>query len=245
MIISSSNGDPPSVLVDEGKTFTLDLEEFSDQLHVTMVRPRNVAALKTVCGLVGSERPERLSDESAFEIFDGDREGSVNLTRPCEQGRIGDHSPTFVRKLVERLDPSEKMPESVRFLTSHHDGRLAPGAGERGADVSGFDGPHHIAAEVPVPDFIANFDVHVPVVNFLDIVVTSNSTLVLGTSVSFLRVRNILCYESARIIQRAPLLTVDASGRVRGSLLPLNWTIGALGLAVDMNSVDLQPATRL
>ena len=99
MIFSPKNaGDPPSLLVEDGKTFTIDAGLKS--MSTSNVRPRNVAALLALWGFSSPQPPLCLSDHAAFEIVDS-TDGFVRLTQAENGPRIGGYSAQFVCAVPE------------------------------------------------------------------------------------------------------------------------------------------------
>jgi len=72
---------PPSLLVEDGKTVTIDAE--LKGLSVSKMRPRSVAALLALWGITSPQPPPRLSDAAAFE--------SVDRTLTLQSWQYSDH----------------------------------------------------------------------------------------------------------------------------------------------------------
>jgi hypothetical protein len=105
-------GDPPSLLVEDGKSFTIDAG--LKGMSTSNVRPRNVAALLVLWGFSSPQPPRRLSAHAAFD--------TVDSTDPSRKLRMAPASVVTLRNLsvpsLRALDPQAPMPKSVRWLVT-------------------------------------------------------------------------------------------------------------------------------
>ncbi|MCC3766556.1 hypothetical protein [Streptomyces sp. UNOC14_S4] len=197
---------------------TVELRADDHELGSALLRPSTTAALLVACGL-DSPSPVRLSDPEAFRPVEPD-ERYVYVDRLDGEGRIGGHSPSFVRRVLTALDPTLPPPQTASWRVGG-DRTPGPGCGCGGVPrTAAAAGPGAVLDEVrvPVPDFLRLFHAVIAPSLVSDIVVGVNATLAIGTDIHHMITGNILCYQGARIRQQGHSLAIDVGGTVRGSI---------------------------
>lgn len=235
MLYRNSDGRYPSLVVADGKTVTLSGKAGSASgVPVLAMRPRTTASLLLAAGRMPPVTP-RLSDPARFEIVDC-TDGLVNLADVDEDGRVAGYSLPFLRGLLDRFDPEDRMPPSrVRALIPAPDAKRGCGC-RAGDDVRRLSGATAQAIDVAtlsdaaarkagfmvrdtfVPAFLTELGVYSLVTRLGDIIVGRNATLILDADLGLAIADNFLCYHGARIVQGAASLSLDVIGTMRGSL---------------------------
>lgn len=262
MIYQNPDGRPPSLLVREGHTVTInacDARELG--IPSVAVQPKTTAAILTLAGRPPAAAP-RLSDITAFERIER-TEGLVSFSKPDEDGRIGGYTPGFLRGVLQAFNPEDRVPPRVVRYTiphkkDHHDcgccgkAQAEPGdRSERGtpeADASFLKRPLAPRAafsirEAAVPAFLTGFHLYELFTMFGDIVVEPNATLILGPDVMFGIADNVLAYRGARIVQRASQMNFDVGGTMRGSLIKITHRVADI-VKIDFAALAAEHAEK-
>lgn len=79
----------------------------------------------------------------------------------------------------------------------------------------------HVYREVRVPDFLQELRVYSLAVALGDVVVGRRATLTLDDDIVLAMADNVVLYQQARVVQRAPWLSLDVTGRMQGSVVHL------------------------
>lgn len=233
-------GGHPSLLVEDGKTFTIDPD--IKGLFVSTVRPRSVAALLALWGIPSPQPPPRLSDAAAFKTVTN-TVGLVELNPTENEPRIGGHSAPYVRAVLKALDPQVPMPKSVRWRVAHdHTVRAVGGPASSSADIRDMQ-PVHVESEVPVPEFIHELAIYTKVVVYQDIVIGFGSTLVIN--VSPLMANNFLAYGGSRVTMNTPYLNLDVYGTMQGGIPSIIHQVVGKVLKVSLPKLDQIPVAGL
>ncbi|MGH6851180.1 MAG: hypothetical protein ACREDD_12160 [Methylocella sp.] len=258
MFLRSEETSQPSLVVAEGATFTLSAHHAHEHPNlITNLRPRTTAALLVAAGRPPA-MPPRLSDAGAFEHIEK-TEGLVNLHGPDDVGRVAGYSVPFLSRLFDVLDPDihRTPPPTVQWHRPAHEVGVHPcGCGDRLSQLDPATAAHDRLQKrardfrqlitAPVPDFLIELKVFTWALNVHDIIVERNATLVLDDSVAFLLVRNFLCYQGSRIVQKSRYLTADIIGVLRGSIqsdFELFTVVNAV-LKVNMAKLKLAAPTK-
>lgn len=264
MLYRSEEGRPPSLVVEEGQTFTVSqsiLEGFG--ARIPKLRPLTTDALLVLAGMPSPTAP-RLSDSGAFEEIDS-IEGMVRLSQVDEDGRIDGYSVPYLRGVLEAIDPAERTPpKSVRRMVAHQPDFAQVGitpvldfspqntegavAHVRGVDslAQTLRDPQvtYSVRESFVPAFVAERSVFDYITRLGDVVVGRNATLILDTDISMAWADNFLAYQGSRIVQQANYLTLDISGTMRGGILDILHSIVSDRLTLDWQRLAAQPFTK-
>ncbi len=228
MFVRSEESSQPSIVVAEGETFTLSAQHSREYPNlITNLRPRTTAALLVAAGRP-PVTPLRLSDTGAFEHVEK-TEGLINLHARDDEGRVGGYSVPFLSRIFDALDPAERTPSrTVQMRTKidsndvhpcgfqEHDSQPVTAAVVQDNQARIRDYRNLVVA--PVPDFLIDFKVHFLAHLISDIIVGPKATLVLDDTVAFMVVRNLLCYQGSRIIQKSSHMNIDITGTFRGGI---------------------------
>ncbi|MFF0745419.1 hypothetical protein ACFYVL_33970 [Streptomyces sp. NPDC004111] len=234
-----------ALLVEDDQEVTLSGDD--PQAGTVLLRPVTTAALLAACGFTEGPGAVRLSDPAAFEPVQRD-ERWVRVDELDQDGRIGGHTPLFLRQVLASLDPRQPVPPTVTWRQDDSPscrcgcGRHAAGA----ADI----------AEAQVPAAAVRTEVTVEVPRFLragtavimpkvvpDIVVGVGATLTIAANVPHLLIGNLLCYRRSRIRQESQHLSVDATGTVQGSIP--EYVHQVVGDRLELNLDRLRELPRL
>jgi hypothetical protein len=261
MIYRSEESRHPSLLVEDGETAVVSAHaDRALGLSVLKLRPRTTAALLTLAGMAPRTGP-RLGDRAAFEEI-GNSDGLMNFAELDADRRLDGYTVPFLRGVLEAMDPNERSPPStVKRLApiSEEDSdcgcsgrRFSTSRARVGFDAAALTGvakedasqnARMRAVQSYVPDFLVGLRVFGLVVAFGDIVVGRNATLVLDSDVFLAVADNVLGYRGSRIVQRAPYLNMDVSGRLRGSILDVVHSVTDV-LKVNWTALATQAPTK-
>ena len=261
MLYRNEDGRFPSLLVEDGETVTLSVKSARETgIPILKMRPRSVAALLVLAGLPPPNAP-RLSDRAAFERIEK-TDGFVNFAELDEDGRLDGYSVPYIREVLGALDPDDRVPPKlVRKLFPLDEGHEdcgctrrrragnASGVPARDADPADFAAASlsarmtHSVREAFVPDFVANLQVVSLFTAFGDIVVGRGGTLVLDADTNFVIADNFLAYRGSRIVQRGRYLSVDVTGKMRGSIRDIIH-IASAALQVNWTALSAQSPTK-
>ena len=207
------------VNIPEGKKVTLS-QKTAKSLGFTPVilRPLTAAAMKTASG-IRTKKPARLRDKKSFEIRDS-MEGLVEL-KPDKKGMIGGIKASYLRALITRIEEKDPIPNTVRIEKRRREWRsrkiglpIKVPTKEELVELAYVEKFY----ELLVPDFVTGLLLSLTAYVAEDIFVGSMATLVLDETVTAISARNCHIQDGGRIIQKAPYLTVDLTGEMKGLL---------------------------
>lgn len=260
------SGDGQSLVVEDDETVVLTASK-ADEIGFRLgaLRPVTTPALLIVAGRTPSN-PPRLSDENHFERIQSTYD-FVPLAEPDAENRVGGYSISYLTHVLEALDPNAQVPSHVEIAVPADEQNCGCGGGEKQAhgrsaarsmldlknDIAGHD-PKNAPADLKeiglrrnrmyVPDIFKNFRVFAPHLQFRDIVVGFNSTLVLDEDVHFLIAGNFFGYQGSRIVQRSKYLNVDIQHRMQGSLYKVFHEITKAELHLDLELLSTLDPTK-
>lgn len=205
------------VNIPEGKKVTLSRKTAKSLgFKPVILRPLTAVALKTASG-IRTTKPARLKDKKAFEIRDS-MDGLVEL-KPDKKGQIGGVKASYLRALITRIEEKDPIPKTVRIEKKRREWYSHKiGFPIQGPTKEELIELAHIVKiyELMIPEFVTGLMTCLMAYVAEDIYVGSLATLILDETVTAISARNCHVHDGGRIIQKAPYLTVDLSGEMKG-----------------------------
>jgi hypothetical protein len=258
--------DGQSLVVEDDETVVLTASK-SDEIgfRVGALRPVTTAALLVAAGRTPLN-PPRLSDENHFERLQSTSD-FVSLAPSDAENGVDGYSISYLSHILDALDPNEPLPSHVEIAVAPKERNCGCSGGDKQKYISTRPIPvldirkeiasqgrdkataaHHEDAfrynRMYVPTLFQDFRVYAPCLEFKDIVVGFNSTLVLDDDVHFLIGGNFLGYQGSRIVQRGKYLNVDIQHRMQGSLYRLVHEITKAQLHIDLKLLSTLEPTK-
>lgn len=223
---------PAKLQVPANKTLRISHEEPQGGQEA-LLRPKTVPALKTIAA-VPVLRPARLLDPKAFETIK-DRSAADHLTPilPDGAGNIGGLRHDIVQAMISSLGDKGPIPKQVVIVQRLRERtELRPRRSVSYLPIPEPEPPerdwlrqmgilekiHQKIVELAVPEWIRNLHVFSSVLQYDDLVIEANGTLIIGPHITSLTAKNVYMHQGAKVIQNSPYLMVDISGDLRGEM---------------------------